>query len=281
MSSQYHVNPAAKWLSGQESFLKNRVKQRILRSSVENLTVPLPLDLPVQHCSDDFYAEHLAGALVVLCCDTPAGEAACVALGIFVGDKLWANTLDPALRFRGRRENFDPSAGLVADANHLLAPVHIVTSLLRRDIAHLGPASSFGEPRLPGQLQLAVPDLQAALAAEPLPPDSPHHAQQQLAHAVHAALDAVKGLRSDDTADADRQRLVATVLGAMSGAVQEAQELPPTKRRNLASTRKAKAAQETKRLLEQGARNTRSSMALAYSDYDSHLPLLHALSGQL
>ena len=279
MSEQYHPNTAGKWLCN-GSFLKNRTKQRILRGSVENLTVPLPLDLPAQHCSDDFYAEHLADAMVVLCCDTLAGEVCCVALGFFVGDKLWANTLDPSLRFRGRRENFNTD-GIVSDANHLLAPVHFVTSLLGGDHVVLAPQPLIAEPRLPGQLHLAVPDLQAALAAEPLPPGTAHRAQQELAHAVRGALCGVQNLRSDDVADSCRVGVVASVLAAMAGDADVA-DLPPTKRRNLAARSRAKATrQQTRCLLAQGAKNTRSSMALAYTDYDRHLPLLHSMCDQL
>lgn len=48
-----------------------------------------------------------------------------VALGMFVGDAVYRNTLDPELRFAGRQD--DVAIGL--DANPLLAAVHVLTFL--------------------------------------------------------------------------------------------------------------------------------------------------------
>jgi len=273
MSGQYHPTTVTKWLCsnyGRDSFLTSGVKQRVLRGSAENMTVLLPLDAPAQHCSDEFYAEHLADSMVVLCCDVPGGQVACVALGVFVGDRLWSNTLDPALRFRGRRENFDLSTGLICDANHLLAPVHIFTSLLRPDVVStlVPSAPLFVDQRLPQQLQLLVSDVQAALTAQQPADGSTQHRQQQLAVAVYHAVECVKGKRSDDVSDGDRVALVAHALTAMRGQLGAAVELAPTRRRNVAQRRNKKRSQEARRLLQACAANTRKSMEqIQYGDY--------------
>lgn len=292
MSGQYHHTTAGKWLAngrgGRDCFLTYALKQRILRGSVENMTVLLPLDLPAQHCTDEFYSEHVRHSLVLLCCDGDGDQQACVALGVFVGDGLWANTLDPALRFRGRRDNFNPALPIV-DANHVLAPVHIVTTLLRRDVQVTLESLVDGNPsfdlalfvdqRLPQQLRLVVADVQGSLAAAPMPPGTPQHLQASLARAVRKALEAVREQRSDDAGDADRVAAVAAVLRALDGLTAP-ETLPATKRQKLAARKAKKASQETRRLLAEAARNTRNSMALIYNDYD-HLAMLHSSFLQL
>ena len=282
MSGQYHPNTASKWLGADEDFLTSAKKQRILRGSLENLVVPLPLDLPAEQCSAEFYAQHLAGSLVLLCCDAPDGDTACLAVGVFVGDRLWRNTLDPSLRFRGRRENFD----LAFDANHLLAPVHVITSLLQPrtavTLSQLGDDQTlrladgavpmlFGDQRLPAQLQLLVCDVGESLAAaQPAPPGSRQRVEQKLAAAFAKGLSNVGSRRFDDANDFQRVAAVQALLSALRGGGEGggACELPPTKRHNLAASRQAKkASQETRRLLSDCAKNTKNSMGLVYGDY--------------
>ena len=303
MSGQYHFTTAAKWLSSgcsgvatRDCFLVAAAKQRILRGAMENLTVPLPVDLPAAHCSPEFYQQNLRDSLVVLCCDTPGGDVALVALGAFVGEELHSNVLDPSTRFRGRRDTFNPpSSMLISDANHLLASVHIVTSLLVRDSAvtfasmaadGVTPADltpQFQDDRLPPQLQLLVPGVQAVLGSPPQLPGTPLYAQQQAALAVQRALAGVQSKRSDAVADDERVQMVSGVLDAMAGGTQFAPgsaALPATRRVKAAARKGRRASQEVRQLLQEAAKNMKGSMHMIYNDYEQ-LQELHGMQRRL
>lgn len=292
MSGQFNGNTTTRWLAcargERDSFLTSHVKQRIQRAAVENLTVLLPMDAPAQCCDPQFYREHLRNSLVLLCCDAPGGTAV-VAAGVCVGEEMYANVLDPALRFRGRRDAFD--AMLPVDANYLLMPVHVVTSLLVRDsvvtldgLAGTAPAALCADPRLPRQLELLVGGVQAALQAgvQAATAGAPLQQAQLQALAVHKALLGVRDRRTDTTGDQARAEAVAQLLDAVTGAMQLQpgeleRPLPKTGRAKLAEHKRKKATQAVDKLLQECAKNVRSSMHLLYSDY-ADLQQLHEMS---
>lgn len=69
------------------------------------------------------------GQLVLLACGDRANAAdvTCVALGVFIGDELFANTLDPEARVWGLPQTL--SGTQIDDPNMLLAPIRIITPL--------------------------------------------------------------------------------------------------------------------------------------------------------
>lgn len=73
------------------------------------------------------FQENLKGHLVLLSIDNNGyiPHSRPLALGIFVGDAVYRNSLDPALRFTGRQDDI----AIGVDANPLLAAVHVLTFL--------------------------------------------------------------------------------------------------------------------------------------------------------
>jgi len=292
MSGQYSRPNTLDWLSRgrgpKDCFMVGDKKKRILQASVENCTVLLPLDAPPEHCTPAFYQEHVRDSLVLLCCDMPGGEVATVAVGVCVGEELYANALDPALRYRGRRDAFD--APIPIDANHLLMPVHVLTTLMPEACptpvtfatllgAQPDLSPRFLDNRLPPQLQLLVVGVQAAMTTPLQPEGTPVHAQQLMALALNKALAAVLPKRKSAGAkDVDRPQLVDAAIRAMNGHTTPA--LPKHRRAKLAENKHRKAAQKLDRLLRECAKNVRDIMHLAYTDYD-HLQLIADLVNTL
>lgn len=106
---------------GDKSFLVNKSRQKIAETALIDNTIFLPL-------RDDHvdYAACLKGHLVLIGATDDRKTVNTLAIGVFVGDDVYANTLDPSTRLRARPERL--SDGL--DAHQLLAPVHVVTPLL-------------------------------------------------------------------------------------------------------------------------------------------------------
>ena len=293
MSGNYNSVAAAKWLSfargERDSFLVNRLKQLTLRASMENQVVLLPMDLPAAPCDPQFYSEHMRDSLVLLCCDVAAtGQVALVALGVFAGGELYKNTLDPSKRFRGRRDTFNGMPP--QDANILLAPVHVLTCLLRCDpgaqpvtldsVLGVQPdlTQHLVDPRLPLPLQLVATDVQAHLGTAMVAhqPGTPQHAAWQLTRAAYQALQNVQAKRSDTVTDGPRVQLVKLVLDTLGGAsgsgsgasARGGVQLPLTQRQQTADRKKKnKAAFDLPRLLADGAANVRDCLHMVYNDY--------------
>lgn len=220
-----------------DSFLYKSEKLKLLEA-MENDTVLLPLDQPAEACTAQFYADTLRDQLVVLACRLPSGDTVPVALGVFAGDEVYGNTLDPQHRFRGRVDTLSHLA--CVDANRLLAPVHLLTSLLRKgefvtfDILaggrlDLSPPST--DARLPAPLQLLVAGVQAALASQEA------GQQQTVAGVVRVALERATGRRLYNSGpQGDRISLVRQVLAALTGKL----ALAPGQRRVTLPDTKAK-----------------------------------------
>lgn len=114
----------------------------------------------------------MAGALVLIACRRRASVASdapnlsdnvqSVAIGFFAGKELYRNTLDPAMRFVGRKGD-DVANGV--DRNQLLAAVHVVTvtHLQGEQAPHIDPVLMTPVSKndmLPEPLSLIVADMQ-------------------------------------------------------------------------------------------------------------------------
>ncbi len=188
--------------------------------NLENDFMLLPLDAPMHELTPALYQEHLRDQLVVLACRLPDGNTAPVAMGVFIGDEVYANTLESAYRYRGRADSIPENLAAntpVVDANRLLAPVHLLCSLPRlNEFAHfeqlaggrldLSPPST--DTWMPAPLQLLVANVQA----------SPHSQVVQVLR--QAMVDKTLGIKAEDRAR--RVLLVNTVLDAMSGRLVDA-----------------------------------------------------------
>jgi hypothetical protein len=111
----------------------------------DNTVTLLPFVPATVEAYDHAWRAECAGHLVLLACADPlpvGGELApetlrLVALGVMLGDRVYANTLDPAHRVRGVPQALGTDNSHApqhyADTNALLGPVHWVTSLLSDD----------------------------------------------------------------------------------------------------------------------------------------------------
>lgn len=285
MSGQWHDATATRWMTAPggdvDTFVFSEVKQRTLRAAVENKTVLLPLDAPLETCTPEFYKNFMRDQPVLLACDMPAGDTALVAIGVFVGEGVYANALDPALRVRGRRDGFGGGAA-PRDANQLLAPVHVLSVLLQpgravtfdalTNVRGLDLAPPTTDSRLPAPLAVLVPNVQATLAAGlPTP-------QFVAACAVTRAMHEVSVKRTSSTNDDDRVAALCTLLRAMmTQQLPESRvELPPTRRAAMAAARKGKRhSQKTGVLLADAAAKARRVLDPILGDYDT-LAAMHA-----
>jgi hypothetical protein len=104
----------------------------------------------------------MAGALVLIACRRSCNDVRSLAIGFFAGKELYRNTLDPAMRFVGRKGD---DVGNDVDKNQLLAAVHVVTvthlqgeEAPRIDPVLMTPVSM--NDALPEPLSLIVADMQ-------------------------------------------------------------------------------------------------------------------------
>lgn len=227
---------------GKKSFLVNAVKRNLLTAAMDNHTLLLPLHEPINPCTPGWYREKLRNNLVLLCCNDDVTQSRafkdinCVALGMFVGDQLYSNTLDKTTRFQGRPDVFRQVLDInnqlhgPVDNNQVLAPVHIITTMFRD--ANVTMAGSLGDAgqglelpafkvngALPYPLELAVADIQAATTTPMDAPGTDRFMQQILGGVVGELLKNEKVRRTTVVDDTDRVDLVTKVLDMVTGAL--------------------------------------------------------------
>lgn len=263
MHHGFSPRSAGKIWSREASFLVDRQKRQLVYLS-ENTVVLVPLDAPSQLCTDDFYSEHVRGSLVLLWCVPADGcDLALVALGVFVGNRVWSNGTDPDTRFRALPENIAPPY-VAHDGNRLLAAVHVITSFLGPRPVLLGGLAeaaactpgicSVQDPRLPSPLSLLIPDVHSALRAPGASvEDGSRHV---LASSLRAALDLAAAARVEvsASADADRRAALVAVVEMLDGDGGADVNMPQT-RRKVVSDLHPKRTEHTAGILRRAAAN--------------------------
>lgn len=273
---------------GKNSFLVNGVKRNLLTAAMDNHVVMLPMYQPVNPCTPGWYRERLRDNLVLLCCNESRTLDAinCVALGMFVGDQLYANTLDKTSRFQGRPDDFNNGV----DNNQVLAPVHIITTLFRNtNVTLAGMLGGVGEgmelpfayqANLPHPLEAAVRDIQAATTTPMDIAGTSRFMEQMLSGVVVGLLRHEKVPRTTVVDDTDRVDLVTKVLDLVTGHLDTDLINTPIAQANRAEklapkNKKRKDKFALKTVLQRAACNVQKSR-LHPADHYATMDRLHA-----
>ena len=276
-----------------KSFFVNPIKRKLLTGAMDNHTLLLPMHEPVNACTPAWYRERMRNNLVLLCChDTHSRtfEAInCVALGMFVGDQLYTNTLDKTTRFQGRPDDLKNTM-LPVDNNQVLAPVHIITTLFRDTPVTLAGVLE-GPPgmllpfaysnTLPYPLELAVADIQAATTTPTPEAWTSRFMEHIMAKVITKLLEYEKDHRNTAVDDSDRMHLVTRVLDLVTGQLDTDLINTPIAQSNRAEKlapkdkKRGKDKFDLKTVLRRAAANVQNSR-LHPAEHYATLAALHA-----